>query len=374
MIAEILIEAGYKVGMYTSPYLEEFEERIQINGVNIVRDQLANVVTEVETVVEKVIEMGYDHPTEFEIITCVMFLYFRNSKVDFAVVEVGLGGRLDSTNVIKPVLCVITSISLDHTGILGETLKEISFEKAGIIKPGIPVISYPQKCAAAEVINSKCRDLGCELINVDNDSANFLSVEGRTQWVEVKTINDTYKIKLSLLGKHQVMNCLVAVTAIEKLCETGVRVSKGNIINALGKVKWIGRLEILREKPLVVIDGAHNIGGIAELRQSLDTYFNYERMILIIGILKDKQVEDMVKLIVPEACKVISVTPNSDRAENSFELNNVIKKYNNNSEACSDYSSAYKKALEYSNENDLIMVCGSLYMIGDMRRIIRTWQ
>lgn len=374
MITEILIDSGYKVGMYTSPYLEEFEERIQINGANIEKVKLAEVVTEVSIAVEKVIEMGYDHPTEFEIITCAMFLHFSNSKVDFAVVEVGLGGRLDSTNVLKPILSVITSISLDHTSILGETLKEIAFEKAGIIKPGIPVISYPQNSAAANAISSRCQELGCDLTVVSSDSAEFLGVEGYSQLVAVKTGKDTYKLKLSLLGKHQLLNCSVAVTAMEKLGEIGVRISKESIINALSKVKWIGRLEVLKEKPLVVIDGAHNIGGITELKESVESYFNFKRMILIIGILKDKQVEDMIKTIVPDAFKVISVTPNSVRAERSYELNNLIKKYNSNSQACYDYRAAYKKALECSNENDLILVCGSLYMIGDMRKIIRTWQ
>ena len=373
MIAQILIESGYKVGMYTSPYLEEFEERIQINGANIRKDLLADIVTEVSDAVERVIEMGYDHPTEFEIITCAMFLHFSNSKVDYAVVEVGLGGRLDSTNVLHPILSVITSISLDHTSILGDTLKEIAYEKAGIIKRGVPVICYPQESDVENVINSRCRELGCDLINVGFDSAKFLGVEKFSQLVEVKTYKDIYKLKLSLLGKYQAMNCSVAVTAIEKLREEGVKVSKDDIINALGKVKWIGRLEVLREKPLVVIDGAHNIGGITELKGSLDTYFKYERMILIVGILKDKQVEAMIKMIAPDAYKVISVTPNSNRAEISDELNDIIKKYNSNTEACNDYSSAYEKALGYSGENDLIIVCGSLYMIGDMRKIIRTW-
>jgi len=373
MINKILIQAGYKVGMYTSPYLEEFEERIQINGNNIEKDELAYIVTQVSKAADKVIELGYDHPTEFEIITCAMFLYFSTAKVDFAVVEVGLGGRLDSTNVLHPILSIITSISLDHTNILGGTFREIAYEKAGIIKAGVPVISYPQNSDAEKVISSTCDNLGCDLTKVELDSAKFLGTNGFSQRVKINTGKDIYEFNLSLLGKHQLVNCSVAISAIERLIQIGVKVSKENITDALGKVRWIGRLEVLKEAPLVVIDGAHNIGGITELKESVHAYFKYERMILIIGILKDKQVEDMIKTIVPGTYKVISVTPNSCRAENSDELNKIIKKYNKNSEAYDDYYSAYKKALEISEENDLILVCGSLYMIGDMRKIIRTW-
>ncbi len=371
MITGILAEAGYRTGMYTSPFLEEFEERIQVDGKNIGKDDLARTVTEVSEAVDKVISLGFDHPTEFEIITCAMFKHFFDASVDYAVVEVGLGGRLDSTNVITPVLSVITSISLDHTGVLGDTLREIAAEKAGIIKKGVPVVSYPQEEEAERVIADACRRLGCELVSVRPDSGEFLEVKGLTQKIRVKTAKEVYEPELSLLGKHQIMNCAVAVTAAEKLQELGLGISRDNIISALGKVKWIGRLEVLKENPLVVIDGAHNIAGITLLSESLDTYFRYEKLILIIGILKDKQVEDMIKMIAPQAYRVIAVTPNSGRAESSEELNEVILEYNRNSEACDDYSEAYEKALGYAGRNDLVLVCGSLYMIGDMRKVIR---
>jgi dihydrofolate synthase / folylpolyglutamate synthase len=372
MITRILRSAGYKTGMYTSPFLEEFEERIQVDGINIDKDDLAETVTEVSRAVEKVISLGYDHPTEFEIITCAMFKYFCDVNVDYAVVEVGLGGRLDSTNVIKPVLSVITSISLDHTGVLGNTLKEIAGEKAGIIKKGIPVVTYPQEKEAEQVIADVCRSLGCELVSVKPDSGEFLESARFTQKIRVKTERQMYELDLSLLGKHQIMNCAVAVNAAEKLQELGLCIRRDDIISALGKVKWIGRLEVLRENPLVVIDGAHNIEGITLLSESLKTYFRYEKLILIIGILRDKQVEEMIGIIAPQACRVIAVTPNSGRAESAAELNEVIVKFNRNSEACDDYSEAYEKALGYAGGDDLILVCGSLYMIGDMRKVIKS--
>jgi len=371
MIAQILRSSGYKTGMYTSPFLEEFEERIQVDGMNIGKDDLAKTVTEVSKAVETVISLGYDHPTEFEIITCAMFKYFCDANVDYAVVEVGLGGRLDSTNVITPVLSVITSISLDHTGVLGNTLKEIAGEKAGIIKKGIPVVTYPQEKEAEQVIADACRSMGCELVRVKPESGEFLEAFKLSQKIRVKTDREIYCLNLSLLGKHQIMNCAVAVNAAEKLQEMGLKITREGIIRALEKVRWIGRLEVLREEPLVVIDGAHNIEGISLLSESLKTYFRYEKLILVIGILRDKQVEEMIELIAPKAHRVIAVTPNSGRAESAAELNEVIMRYNKNSEACYDYSEAYEKALGYAGGDDMILVCGSLYMIGDMRKIIR---
>ncbi|MGE5627137.1 MAG: bifunctional folylpolyglutamate synthase/dihydrofolate synthase [Solirubrobacterales bacterium] len=370
MMNSILINSGYRVGMYTSPFLEEFEERIQINNENIPKEDLAEVVTEVSKAVTKVIELGFDHPTEFEIITCAMFLYFKLKEVDYAVVEVGLGGRLDSTNVIKPILSIITSISMDHTNILGDTLSVIAYEKAGIIKPGVPVICAMQEKEAQEVIALRCRELNCELIMV-GQSAEFIEMEQNLQLVKLKTDKTTYSFKLSLLGKHQLLNCANAVAASEKLMYLGLKISVKNIEDAMGNVRWIGRLEILKKEPLVVIDGAHNIEGITLLKESINTYFKFRKIILIIGILKDKQVEDMVSIITPMAERVITVTPNSFRAEDSKELSEIIEKYNNKTEACRDYRDAYNKALEYSDKEDMILVCGSLYMIGDMRKVIR---
>lgn len=370
MMNSILINAGYKVGMYTSPFLEEFEERIQINNQNIPKDDLAEVVTMVSKAVKKVIELGFDHPTEFEIITCAMFLYFKLKEVDYAVIEVGLGGRLDSTNVIKPILSIITSISMDHTNILGETLSEIAYEKAGIIKPGVPVVCAKQHKEAENIIVSKCNELNCELINVTH-GAEMIRMEDNCQIVQLKTSKTTYSFKLSLLGKYQLLNCANAVTASEKLSSLGLNIVIKDIKTAMETVRWIGRLEILKKEPLVVIDGAHNIDGIRLLRESIDTYFKFRKLILIIGILKDKQVEDMVSIITPLAEKVITVTPNSFRAEASKELSEIVEKYNDKTEACIDYEDAYKKALAYSEKEDMILVSGSLYMIGDMRRIIR---
>jgi len=192
-----------------------------------------------------------------------------------------------------------------------------------------------------------------------------------TQKIRIQTSNDEYLIDLALLGKHQLLNCSVAVHAIEELVNQGITINKDNILTGLRNVKWPARLEVMNEKPLVVIDGAHNIDGIEKLTESIDMYFNYNKIILILGILADKQVEDMIKTIVPKVNRVITVTPHSDRAELSEELKVQIEKYTDNCESIEDYEEAYKKALGYCGEEDLLLVSGSLYMVGDMRKIIR---
>lgn len=389
MITKVLVEAGYKVGSYISPFIEEFEERMQINNENIAKDDLSDIITKVSKAVDTVVALGYSNPTEFEIITCAGFLYFYENNVDFAVVEVGIGGRLDSTNVITPILSVITSVSLDHTQILGDTIDKIAYEKAGIIKNGIPVIMFPQEKQSEEVIEKACQERNCKLIKVPKDSSLFLGKENlqqvvitsigeeiynnniATQKTKVQTLKSDYIIELALLGKHQLLNCSVVVHAIEELIEQGFKISKDNILMGLKSVKWPARLEVMNKKPLVVIDGAHNVDGIKNLTESIDMYFNYSKIILILGILADKQVEDMIKTIVPKASRVITVTPHSDRAELSEELKVQVDKYTTNCEAIEDYEEAYKKALSYCSEEDLLLVAGSLYMAGDMRKIIR---
>lgn len=376
MVASILKESGYKVGMYTSPFIEEFEERIQINGVNIGKDELAEVITKVSKVIDKVIELGYDNPTQFEIITCAGLLYFYEKKVDFAVIEVGLGGRLDSTNVITPILSVITSISYDHIDILGDTLSKIALEKAGIIKENVPVVLYPQEREAEGIIQKVCNDKNCKLINVKKDCVEFLGcIEKDDEYRVLQNVTvqgqcDIYDISLSLLGKHQLLNCAVAIYAIEALKQQGITIDKMHIIKALSKVKWMGRFEVMKTNPTVVIDGAHNIDGILKLKESVEAYIKYDDLILILGILADKQVKDIVKTLAPIAKKVICVTPHSHRAELADKLKLEVEKYNIQCEAVEDYSEAYKLGLKYCSKNDLLLISGSLYMIGDMRKMI----
>ncbi|MBK1809289.1 bifunctional folylpolyglutamate synthase/dihydrofolate synthase [Clostridium sp. YIM B02505] len=374
MITSILIEAGYKVGMYTSPYIEEFEERIQINKNNIPKSDLAKVVTEVKVAVDEVIRLGYDSPTEFEIITAAMFKYFHDENVDYAVVEVGLGGRLDSTNVVTPILSVITSISFDHMNILGDTLEKIAYEKSGIIKENIPVVVYPLVDEAMKVIEKVANERDSRIYKVSNQWAELIEPKAgdNSQRVLITTDKESYNIKLSLLGKHQLLNCTVAIKAIETLNEIGVFIEKQHILSALTKVTWSGRMEVMNSSPLVVIDGAHNIDGITKLVDSITTYFNYDKLKVIVGILADKQVEAMVDKISTVADSAIVTTPHNDRAEASTVIKELLDKKGIQTEIVEDYRASFIKAFSTSQKDDLILVCGSLYMIGDMRKTIRS--
>lgn len=373
MVSSILREEGYKVGMYTSPYLEEFEERIQINGENIKKEELASIVTEVKDAISKVDVVKFGAPTQFEIITALMFYYFAIKKVDYAVVEVGLGGRLDATNVINPILVILTSISFDHMNILGDTLKEIAGEKAGIIKKGCTVVSYPQETEALNVIKSKCKELNSKLIVVKKEDIKQVIIDKNNfkQELKINVLDKTYDIKLSLIGEHQVLNCAVCLNAINALRESGIVIHDDSIKRGLFNVKWIGRMEVLKNKPLVVIDGAHNIDGIEKLKLSIDKYFNYENIILIVGILGDKQVDKMINVITRNAKSVIVTEPHNYRAESSSVLYEKIKEKHIDCFDIESYEKAYEKALSLAKDNDLILVCGSLYMIGDMRKVIR---
>ncbi|AIY84304.1 MAG: bifunctional folylpolyglutamate synthase/dihydrofolate synthase [Clostridium baratii] len=372
MIASMLINEGFKTGMYTSPFLEEFEERIQIDRRNISKEDVATYVEIIKEAVDKVIEEGYTHPTEFEIITCIMFKYFYDKKVDYAVVEVGLGGRLDSTNVVNPVLSVITSISLDHTNILGNTIEEIAREKGGIIKENTPLILYPQeKIEARDVLSKICNEKSSEIYEVKKENAKLIDINNEEfyQRIKINGLNKEYEINLKLLGEHQIINCIVALTAVEVLSKIeGFKLK--NIEKGIESAVWKGRLEVLNKKPLIVIDGAHNIQGIKSLKENIEKYFNYNNMHLLIGILADKQVEDMINEIVPLSSDVIALTPNSYRAELASELEKEIYKVNKNVKSFESYKEGFLSVYKKAKEDDMILVTGSLYMIGEMRGII----
>ncbi|MFR4411532.1 MAG: bifunctional folylpolyglutamate synthase/dihydrofolate synthase, partial [Clostridium sp.] len=372
MITEILMGEGYKVGMYTSPFIEEFEERIQINRNNIPKESLAILMDEIKVAVDKVIEAGYNHPTEFEIITVLMLLYFKKENIDFGVIEVGLGGTLDSTNVIKPIIQVITSISFDHTNLLGNTLEKIAREKAGIIKRGIPTVIYPQQEEVLKVIKNKCFEMDSELYIANNENLKFKNIVNLDKPYQLLKYNNEIYILLPLLGEHQIINLSVAMQAIEVLNNKNIiDISIANIVKSIKNVSWKGRLEVLSNNPYVVIDGAHNIQGIKTLSRNIKKYFKYENLYLILGILADKDVEEMIKIITPMAKKVYSVTPNSIRGELAESLKDEVSKFNKNCKAFDKYEEAYLEALNDASEKDLILASGSLYMIGDMRKIIR---
>lgn len=374
ILGKVLIEHGYKVGFFNSPHLEEIEETIRINDDNIAEEELVNLLEEIKPYVNKIVEEGYKHPTEFEVLTCVMFLYLYRQKIDFGVIEVGLGGRLDSTNVITPILSIITSISLDHTNILGNTVEEITSEKVGIIKENIPVITCKQKDKVINIIKSKALLTNSKLTIVDSNNFNLLEIVNDDipyQRVSINFNNNKYTLDLSLLGKHQIINLSLAIKALEELQRLNyINIEINKLYKGVKSVKWKGRLEVLKKNPYIVIDGAHNIAGIEFLKRNIEEYFKYQKLYLILGILNDKNVEEMVKVIAPLATEVYTVTPNSIRAASANELKEIVLRYNNNCIAFDDYDKVIQLSLSKASKDDLIIASGSLYMIGEIRKIL----
>lgn len=370
MISSILVEDGFRVGTYISPHLQRFTERIRINNEEISCEDTARLVTSIKPVVDKMIEEGYDHPTEFEIITAVMFKYFEEKKVDFAVIEVGLGGRLDSTNVIDPLMSVITTISYDHMAVLGDTIGKIAYEKAGIIKENGIVVTYPQDKEAMDVIKRVCREKNAALIDAGYGDVQLKSYNLDGQVFDMKIDGETYEdLSTGLLGEYQLINALTAITAIRALSKRGIDIPRESIYAGLKNVKWPGRIEVISKDPIVVIDGAHNVQGIQSLTESVNKYFHYKSIILVAGVLKDKQVDKMCKIIMPLCSAIIATEPKSSRAMPADELCRIARKYCSDTTSCPDIEDAYYAGLKKVGRGDLLLFCGSLYMIGAVRTI-----
>lgn len=371
-ISSILVEQGYKVGLFTSPYLEEFTERIRINGKNIPEKELAKVTEIVKSKVDIMLSEGKSHPTEFEIVTAIAMLFYKLEKTDYVVLEVGLGGRLDSTNVIPaPLVSVITPIALDHTEYLGDTLDKIAFEKAGIIKNNSIVVAHPQKKEAMDVIEKVTGDRGSKLLIVPIEEAEIEKYDEFGVKFNINLFDEKYcDLEIGLLGKHQVSNAVVALTCIKALKKYyEIDISEKSIRNGLKNTKWSGRLEVLRRNPTLLIDGAHNIHGAKALKKTIEDVFEYNRLIGVIGVLGDKDVDGILSEIIPLCHKVVITKPNNPRAISLDELEKKIKFFNKDVYAYEDINSAVNKSLDLAKENDLILYCGSLYMIGDVRTI-----
>jgi dihydrofolate synthase/folylpolyglutamate synthase len=371
MIGSILMDSGYRVGMFTSPHLERFSERIKINDDEISDTDVARLITYMAPLVDRVIEEGYDHPTEFEIVTALMFQYFYENDIDFGVIEVGLGGRLDSTNVIEPLVSVITSISYDHMAILGDTLSKIAYEKAGIIKERGIVVSYPQKKEAFDIIKKVCEQRKALLVDLSGSHVNLKEYSMYGQTFDAVLNGETYEnLKITLIGEHQLKNAVTAIAAVRALSKKGIIIDKKNIYSGLLNARWNGRLEVMSSRPVVLLDGAHNVEGITSLKEALKKYFKYKNLILVIGILADKQVKEMCSIIMPMAGSIVATTPDSNRALPADKLGKIAKPYCSDVCVCPAIEDAYKCGLDKANEDDLVLFCGSLYMIGHVRTII----
>jgi dihydrofolate synthase/folylpolyglutamate synthase len=372
--ASILESSGYRVGLYTSPYLEQFTNRMSINGVDISRERLVELVNRVKPLVETIAaNPDYGQPTEFEVVTALALAYFAAESPDIVILEVGLGGRLDATNVVKPLVTAISTISLEHTQVLGNTVQDIALEKAGIIKEGSPVVTQA-KDEALSVLEEACRKKNVPLFSFGREfSARKVSGNLNGQLFHYRGIGHTlHNLRISLLGDYQIKNASLALAATELLIEKGFIIPEEAIRNGLAGARWPGRLEIVRRSPLVVIDGAHNAEAFQGLRNALQNTFAYRRLILVLGILGDKALENILEIIVPLADALVITKPNNPRAAEPEDLKKIACKMVNGPVFVEEnIPKAVNLAITMARSPDLVLVAGSLYVIGDARLFLK---
>jgi dihydrofolate synthase/folylpolyglutamate synthase len=373
MIASILGAAGYKVGLYTSPHLCSYTERFLINGKEIASRELDKLLDGIRPVAEEIARQpGMEHPTEFEILTAAAFLYFAGAKVDLAVLEVGLGGRLDATNVVSPLVAVFTHIALDHRAVLGDTLRAIAWEKAGIIKPGVPVVSSRQEPEAGAVIEAACRQQGSALNLVGRDiKVEEIRLAERGISCDLSGRNWRYlDVRVPLLGRHQAENGATALGAVEVLRQHGFIITENDIRQGLARLRWPARMEIVSEKPMLLLDAAHNPDGVRVLRAAMEFHFPGRRVIMVFGALADKDVAAMAAQLAPLAEVVIVTRPQSPRALEPEAAVSLFQDLVPKVLVEDEITAALARAREYSGPEDIILVCGSFYLVGSAREHI----
>ena len=363
MIASGLSAAGLRTGFYTSPHLHTIRERMKINGRLITEEEFAAFVSDIRPAVEAQNKGAFGELSTFEILTALAFYYFRKLGAEAQVLETGLGGRLDATNVVpRPDVCVLTSISLDHTAVLGDTIEKIAGEKAGIIKPGVPVVSAPQFPGAMEVFRTVARARGADLIEVGR----AVTWEGKgtdtvCQRLIVKGLKDIYELTIPLLGRHQLENAAAAVAALEVL-----EVSRDAVVEGLAKVEWPGRLEVLRKRPLLIADGAHNGDSARRLVEALKEYFTFKRSTLIIGTSADKNAAAMVQEFAPFFDRVIVTASEHPRASAPALLAAEFSRHGVKAQETRSIPEALDRALAEAGEDDLICATGSLFVVAEV--------
>jgi len=366
-IASVLKSAGYKTGLYISPYIECFNERIQVNGEFITDDDLERLTDEIKPVADKMV----DSPTEFEIITAIAMKYYLNKSCDIVVLEVGMGGRLDSTNVIEtPELAVITLIGYDHVKELGPTIFDIAREKAGIIKHGGDVVIYDGNQTVEEVFDRIARERNAKLhkVNLSRITNQIFSLQN------IKMNFDPYgEIQLPLVGTYQPNNAVLAVTGLEVLREKGYNISDDAIKTGLASVSWPGRFEVLGQNPVFVIDGAHNPQCMEATAASLRQHFAGDdeneklKVIFIVAVMADKDVDAMIGYIAPIAKAFITVAPDNPRSMKSQELAEKLKDFGVPVIDCGQVKAGVIKALEMADVSDIICALGTLYFLNDVK-------
>ena len=368
MTAQVLSSSGYKTGRYTSPHLHNLRERITIDGVLISEAGFAAAMEQVKPFIESMKQdASFRRLTYFEALTALAFAYFKKKRVDFQVLEVGLGGRLDATNVVPdPAVCIITSISLDHTQILGSTIAEIAREKAGIVKSGCWVVISPQPEEAASVVNDICREKEAKAVQVGKDITwhktggdlhhQSLVIEGRT---------GKYQVSIPLLGDFQLENAATSVAALEVLASEGFAISAADIAQGLAQVRWPGRFQILQQHPVVVIDGAHNVASMKRLVTNIKAYFPQKRIFLVFGTSCDKDIPGIINELVSLSSRVIVTQASHSRAAPLPTLAAEFTKRGIEPETKRTVTEAISRALSLAAKTDIICVTGSLFVVAE---------
>lgn len=364
MTASILRKAGYCTGLYTSPYIYQFGERMQVNGEMISDEELVAITEYVKPLADSMEET----PTEFELTTAIGFEFFKRKGCDIVVLEVGLGGLLDATNVIPcPEVAVITNIGLDHTDILGHTLEEIAFNKAGIIKENGHAVIYRGVPSVEEVFEKTCAERNVKLKKADFDG---LCLKSHNLFEQIFDCGEYKDIHLPLLGDHQLHNAAVVLAVAETLIEKGWKIAKENIYDGIRDVSWPGRFDIVSRDPLFIIDGGHNPQCLEALVKNIEDYLTGRRVIALTGVLADKDYGDMYKPVMPLIEQFVCVTPPNPRRLPACELAGHLQNAGAKATACETIPEGVKKAIELAGSDGVVLCFGSLYTIGDIRNAL----
>lgn len=367
-ISEILKSADYKVGRYVSPSVFTYREKIQINGENIEKEEFAKLVALVKEAATKMIKDGFAHPTSFEIETTVAFCYFYMKKCDIVVLETGMGGRLDATNIIQNTICsVFTSISMDHMGFLGNTIEEIAENKAGIIKKGASIITTNQTKKVVSVLLEEAKQYGEKIIFADGRKAYDIKITYEKQMYSYKQYTD---LTIGLSGSYQIFNSILAIETVNALSKAGFSVTEQHLRQGLKETKWDGRFTLVSKEPLFFIDGAHNIDAAKHLEQSIKAYFPEKNIIFIMGVFKDKNYEKMVQIMSPLAKEFITITPKGERGFSAEELKKVIHKYEVEATAVNSIKEAVELSKERAKKEGVVIAFGSLSYLGELKHYL----
>jgi dihydrofolate synthase/folylpolyglutamate synthase len=371
-LESILRHAGFRTGLNTSPHLERINERIRIHGEEISDDAFAETFTRIQTLIEELLAAGKlrAHPTYFECVTAMAFECFARERVEFGVFEVGLGGRLDATNIVHPVVSIITRIDFDHENFLGHSLPEIAAEKAGILKPAVPVVLAEQRPEAREVILARATELGCPVIETTQafriDQESMQNGSARARVTEIAS-GASFEIAPSLPGRFQLQNALNALATARFLQDRGFRISNEAITQGIANVVWPGRLEKLQSHPGVYLDGAHNPSAARELAAFLEQNFSGRRIWLLYAALRDKAVDEVAGLLFPRAEEVILTAPRTSRAVSAAQLAEIAGHHAARFSVIPEAEQALDYALAKAAPDDAVFITGSLYLVGQLR-------